>query len=78
MGRGKPRASVLYGERKLSFAKHIDRGYAVHRAFCPDCGSPVFLVNFVNADVRVLYAGGLEDPGWYQQRMDIYTYSAQP
>ena len=46
--------------------------------FAADCGSPVLLVNDVDADVRVLYTSSLDDPGWYQQRMDIYTDSAQP
>ena len=55
-----------------------DRGHMMRRAFCAACGSPVFLINGSRTDVRVLYAGSLDDPSWYQPSRDIYVSSAQP
>ena len=50
----------------------------MRRAFCPACGSPLFLVNGANTAVRVLYAGSLDDPSWYRPSREIYVASAQP
>lgn len=55
-----------------------DKGHSMHRAFCPACGSPVFLINDANPKVRVIYAGSLDDPSWYEPSRDIYVASAQP
>jgi hypothetical protein len=55
-----------------------DRGHKMRRAFCSACGSPVFLVNGLRPDGRVLYAGSLDDLSWYQPSRDIYVSSAQP
>lgn len=55
-----------------------DRGHTMRRAFCGQCGSPVFLQNGASAKTRVLYAGSLDDPSWYKPSRDIYAASAQP
>ena len=55
-----------------------DKGHAMQRAFCKDCGSPLFLINTRRESVRVLYAGSLDDPSWFSPSRDIYTDSAQP
>lgn len=55
-----------------------DSGTKMRRAFCPECGSPVFLINGARPDNRVLYAGSLDDPGRYAPSRNIFTASAQP
>ena len=60
------------------FESAADAGHPMQRAFCGDCGSPVFLINSGNPGVRVIYAGSLDDPSWYQPSRDIYVASAQP
>ena len=55
-----------------------DSGVAMRRAFCPNCGSPVFIENGARPDNRVLYAGSLDDPSRYKPSRNIYVGSAQP
>ncbi len=60
------------------FVRKSDRGHDLHRAFCGDCGSPVFLKNDAAPKFTVIYAGSLHDPSWYKPAIDIFTKSAQP
>ncbi len=60
------------------FERPADRGHTMRRGFCPDCGSPLFLINTASPGAMVMYAGSLDDPGWYSPSRDIYTHSAQP
>lgn len=69
--------TVTKGEPRM-FESLADAGHSMRRAFCGECGSPVFLINSANPGVRVIYAGGLDDPSWYQPSRDIYVASAQP
>ena len=69
--------SLLSGE-PVWFERPSDRGHPMRRAFCPACGSPLFLVNGANKAVRVLYAGSLDDPSRYRPSREIYVASAQP
>ena len=69
--------SIITGEPSW-FEKASDIGHTMRRAFCSDCGSPVFLINGANTKGRVLYAGSLDDPSWYKPSRNIYVGSAQP
>ena len=69
--------SILSGEPSW-FEKPADRGHIMRRAFCSDCGSPLFIVNESNTNARALYAGSLDDPSWYEPSRNIYIASAQP
>ena len=69
--------SIQSGEPSW-FEKPADRGHIMRRAFCSDCGSPLFIVNESNTNARALYAGSLDDPSWYEPSRDIYVASAQP
>ena len=60
------------------YEKSADSGNMMRRAFCPLCGSPLFLTNSARPDLVVLYAGSLDDPSWVRPARDIYTASAQP
>ena len=60
------------------FTRTTDRGHELHRAFCGDCGSPVFLKNDASKNFVVLYAGSLDDPSAFSPQRDIFVKSAQP
>jgi hypothetical protein len=60
------------------YEKQADSGSLMRRAFCQQCGSPVFLTNSTRPDFIGLYAGSLDDPSWVRPARDIYTASAQP
>jgi hypothetical protein len=60
------------------YEKLSDSGNTMRRAFCVQCGSPVFLTNSARSNWVVLYAGSLDDPSWVRPARDIYTDSAQP
>ena len=69
--------SLLSGEPGW-FERPADKGHPMHRGFCRDCGSPLFLVNGANTAGRAIYAGSLDDPSWYVPSREIYVASAQP
>ena len=60
------------------YIRTTDRGHQLRRAFCGDCGSPVFLTNDATPNFVVLYAGSLDDPSIFKPARDIYVQSAQP
>ena len=68
----------LRSDEPIWFERPSDRGHPMRRAFCPACGSPLFLLNGANTAVRVLYAGSLDAPSWYRPSREIYVASAQP
>lgn len=65
------------GESKW-FERTANRGHAMRRGFCSDCGSPLFMVNEASPGSVILYAGSLDDPSWYSPSRDIFVGSAQP
>ena len=60
------------------FERPADKGHPMHRGFCPECGSPLFLVNGANTTGRAVYAGSLDNPSAYRPSREIYAASAQP
>lgn len=60
------------------YESKADSGQTMQRAFCPQCGSPLFLRNPAREGGIVLYAGSLDDPSVYEPSRDIYVSSAQP
>ena len=69
--------SLLRGEPSW-FERSSDTGNSMKRAFCPACGTPLFLTNSAHQGVRALYAGSLDGPSKYQPSREIYVTSAQP
>ncbi len=69
--------ALLSGEPSW-FERTADSGNLMGRAFCPACGSPMFLTNNSHTGIRALYAGSLDDPGAYEPSREIYVASAQP
>src|SRR5579863_10004569 len=72
-----PNASVsVQGELK-TFADVGDSGKAVHRRFCPNCGSGVLREVDSLPGVTIILAGTLDDPSAFKPTMDVYWSSAQ-
>jgi hypothetical protein len=58
-------------------AKHwdivADSGNVKTRAFCPLCGSPVYMTFSAAPDVFVVHAGSLDDPGRFNPQKVMYN-----
>jgi hypothetical protein len=65
------------GEPKL-YVSSSDAGNRVTRAFCPDCGSPLFIRVSARPDIVGLRVGSLDDPSEFRPEADIFVKSAQP
>lgn len=55
-----------------------EQGTVKSRAFCPTCGSPVYMTFPAMPDLFVVRAASLDDPGLYAPQMVLWTASAQP
>ncbi len=49
-----------------------DSGNVKTRAFCPACGSPVYLTFAAMPDLFTVHAASLDDPGRYKPQMVFY------
>jgi hypothetical protein len=58
-------------------AKHwdivADSGNVKTRAFCPVCGSPVYMTFAAMPDVFTIHAASLDDPGRFKPQMMTYA-----
>jgi hypothetical protein len=50
-----------------------DSGNVKTRAFCPLCGSPVFMTFAAMPDIFTIRAASLDDPGRYRPQLVSYT-----
>lgn len=55
-----------------------DSGKEVHRRFCPQCGSGIYLECDADPGYIFLKAGTLDDAGWVRPDMHIFTAAKQP
>ena len=53
-----------------------DSGNTMQRGYCPQCSSPVWLLEPHRPKLVFLHAASLDDPGIYNPVMDIFTDSA--
>lgn len=53
-----------------------DNGNVKHHAFCPTCGTPVYLTFAYMPDFFTVHAGTLDDPGRYRPQFVTYTIRA--
>jgi hypothetical protein len=60
------------------YVKTADSGNTVSRAFCPECGSPLFLQVSARPDLVGIRVGTLDDPSIFRPEADIFVNSAQP
>ena len=52
-----------------------DTGVVKTRAFCPTCGSPVYMIFDVAPDVFVIHAASLDDPGRFKPQKVMFSSS---
>jgi hypothetical protein len=55
-----------------------DGGTVKSCAFCPDCGSPVYLTFPAMPDIFIVRAASLDEPTRYQPQMRFWSAAAQP
>ena len=55
-----------------------EQGTVKTRAFCPTCGSPVYMTFPAMPDFFVVRAASLDDPRRYKPQMVLWTAGAQP
>lgn len=55
-----------------------DSGNELTTMFCGECGSSLFSVPAARPQIRVLYAGTLDDPAWVPIQLNIWTGSKLP
>jgi len=55
-----------------------ESGGVARRAFCSECGAPLYASTSTRPDFVGVRAGSLDDPSWYRASADVWTASAQP
>jgi hypothetical protein len=68
---------VIKGTPKR-FVAQADSGNEITRAFCGDCGTPLYVQVATRSDVVGLRVCTLDDPAWFRPEADIFVRSAQP
>lgn len=68
---------VTKGEARIYVSKG-DSGADVGRAFCPDCGTPLWSVTDAATPFNPVKLGALDDSSGYRPGLHLYTDSAQP
>ena len=68
---------ITKGEPKL-YVSLSDAGNRVTRAFCPECGCPLFIHVSARPEIVGLRVGSLDDPSGFRPEADIFVKSAQP
>ena len=60
------------------FEVTADSGSKTRRAFCAECGSPLFGRPESRTDMVTIRVGSLDQPGGFRPTQDIFTARAQP
>ena len=60
------------------YVSEADSGNEITRAFCGDCGSPLYVQVSTRPDIVGLRVGTLDDPSGFRADADIFVKSAQP
>ena len=74
IGVSKDAVKLLKGEPK-SFRKVGDAGRGITRAFCPNCGSPLFTYPDVRPHMVMIKAGSVDEPEMFEPDEEIWTDS---
>ena len=69
--------SVTRGEVKVH-ASTAESGTEMGRAFCADCGTPLYTVSGPLVPFYPVKVGALDDPSTFQPQMHVYMADAQP
>ena len=70
-----PKAKVVLTGETKTHEVTADSGNTVGRAFCPNCGGPLYTVTSGLPDVMIMKAGTLDDTSKFEPGMVIYTKS---
>ncbi len=70
-------AAKLPGEAK-EWDVTGDGGTLKRHAFCPACGSPVYLTFPQMPDLFIVHAASLDDPAMYKPQFVLFTASGHP
>jgi hypothetical protein len=68
---------LLRGEPKRH-STAAESGHTAFRAFCGECGAPLFASSSARRDFIGIRAGSLDDPSWFQPEAEVWAASAQP
>ncbi|MCY1539630.1 Glutathione-dependent formaldehyde-activating enzyme [compost metagenome] len=68
---------TLQGEAR-EWAVVADSGNVKHQAFCPHCGSPVYLRFAAMPGIFTVHAASLDDPARFQPQLATYGVSGLP
>lgn len=58
--------------------RRADSGNDLTLNFCDKCGSSLFSIPAARPQIRVIYAGTLDDPSWVPVKLNIWADSALP
>ena len=67
------RASVKLKGNATKWDIVADNGNVKSHAFCPTCGSPVYLTVSAMPDLFIIHAASLDDPSRYKPQVVTYT-----
>jgi hypothetical protein len=67
------RAAVKLSGKASQWEMVGDSGNVKSRAFCPTCGSPVYMTFAAMPDLFTVHAASLDDPGRYKPQLVTYT-----
>lgn len=73
-----PEASVTVSGTLKTYHDAGESGGDVQRLFCPECGSPLFSKVGSSPGMLFIKAGTLDDPGFFQPQLQVWTDSKQP
>ena len=72
-----PNSAVTVMGQALHWEMVGDTGTVKKRAFCPNCGAPVYMTFQDMPDYFVVRAASLDDPSRYKPQMVTWTAAAQ-
>jgi len=67
---------LVSGEPRYHELK-AESGNVARRAFCVECGSPLFASSSGRPNFVGIRAGSLDDPSWFRPTVDVWTSSSQ-
>jgi hypothetical protein len=69
--------AITKGEPKV-FSSKSDAGADIGRAFCPDCGTPIYSIPSETTPFFPVKLGALDDSSGLAPMVHVYTEAAQP
>ncbi|HEV7157484.1 MAG TPA: GFA family protein [Caulobacteraceae bacterium] len=73
-----PEAGLTVRGSPKTFSSTGASGQAVHRSFCPECGSTLMARPEAMAGVVMLTTGAMDDTSQFKPSMQIFCETAQP